>query len=361
MSVRRLAALLAVAILAAGCPRRQAAPGGGGPAGARKPRVTVAAVVKVPLAWTLETVGSVEAREEVPVAAGVPGIAGRVDFREGDDVTPETMLVTIDEERYELEARRARSDLAGAQADFDKATVTWRSRSPLHEQKIISDEELADLKAAVDRAQADKARAEATLGLAEKALRDCRVRPPIAGRINARRVSTGEYLKAETVVATIVDLSELHVRFAVPESDARRVVKGLKAGFVARVAAGEKAEAEIFWVSQVADSRTRTVECKARLAGSPAGLRPGMSGTVRLSLENPEGSLVAPPEAVLPTERGFVAFVLEGGKARERKLVPGIQTPDGRLEVVEGLKEGDTLIVRGAAALRDGQDVEVVK
>lgn len=361
MSTARRALVLA-ALMAAGCRK----PSGGGapqqPGGARRaPRVTVAAVQRVPLSWTVETVGTVEPREEVPVAAGVSGIAGRVEFKEGDPVTPETVLVRIDEEKYALEEKRAVADLARAQADLDHALVVWNQRRPLHEQKYISDEELAEAKAAHDRAVADRARAEAALAIARKALRDSAVRPPIAGKINARGISTGEYVKAETEVARIVDVSELHVRFTVPESESARLMAGLRVGFVARAAEGAKPEAELFWVSQAADPRTRTVACKARLLSPPEALKPGMSGTVSVVLANREGSLVIPAESLLPTERGFIAFVVEGGKAVERRVKPGTQTADGRVEAVEGLKEGDQVVVRGAGALRNGQEVEVVK
>ncbi len=351
------------ALVVAGCRKAEGPPGGGAPAAGprRAPRVTVATATRVPLSWTIEAVGTVEPREEVAVAAGVAGVAGKVGFNEGDDVTPETVLVRIDEERYTLEEKRATADLQRAQADLDHAIVVWNQRKPLHDQKYISDEELADAKAAHDRAQADKARAEVALSIARKALRDCAVRPPIPGRINTKSVSTGEYLKAETEVARIVDLSELRVRFSVPESDAGRLVQGLKVSLEARAAQRTKIEAEVFWVSQIAEEKTRTVQCRARLVAPPAALKPGMSVTVQVTLENREGCLIVPAEALLPTERGFIAFVVEGGKARERKIKPGTQTADGKVEALQGLKEGDAVVLRGAAALRDGQDVEVVK
>ncbi|KAF0240137.1 MAG: RND family efflux transporter MFP [Planctomycetota bacterium] len=344
--------------VSAGCPKAPQ-PAAGGPR--KSPRVTTATVARVPLSWTIQAVGTVEPRDEITVAAGVAGVAGLVSFNEGDDVTPETVLVRVDEEKYTLEKNRAEADLARAQADLDHALVVWHQRKPLHDQKFISDEELAEAKAAHDRAAADKGRAEAALALAQKAQRDCSVRPPIAGRINSKGISTGEYVKAETEVARIVDLSELRVRFAVPESEAGRLAQGLKVTFEARAAQGTKVEAEVFWVSQMAEEKTRTVLCKARLAAPPAALKPGMSGTVSATLENRAGCLVIPAEAMLPTERGFIAYVVEGGKARERKVKPGTQTPDGKVEALEGLKEGDLVVVRGAGALRDGQDVEVVK
>ncbi|MCE9584992.1 MAG: efflux RND transporter periplasmic adaptor subunit [Planctomycetes bacterium] len=358
---RRIATMaLFLVPLFAGCPRREAGPAAPPASSKRAARVTVAKVATTTLSWNVDAVGTVEAKEEVPVAGGVAGVAGKVDFREGDRVTPETILFTIDEEHYRLGAQLATAEFDSAKADFVKATADWKQRDVLHTQKYISDDEWAAAIASRDRAAAQQARAEAVLSIAAKALSDCSVRPPIAGTINSRQISTGEYVKAETVVATIVDLSELRVRFNVPETEAFHVSAKMKIAFATRAAASEQPTGEIFWVSQVADAKTRTVECMARLASVPAGLRPGMSGTVSLVVERREGCIVAPEESVLPTERGFIAFVVVDGKARERKLKLGIQTEDGRMEVREGLKDGETLVVRGAAALKDGQEVTVV-
>ena len=68
---------------------------------------------------------------------------------------------------------------------------------------------------------------------------------------------------------------------------------------------------------------------------------------------------VVPQIAIRPTEKGFVAFVVEGDVARERVLTLGMRTPDGRAEVRAGLRAGDQLVIRGAEALRDGAAVRV--
>jgi multidrug efflux pump subunit AcrA (membrane-fusion protein) len=68
---------------------------------------------------------------------------------------------------------------------------------------------------------------------------------------------------------------------------------------------------------------------------------------------------VVPQMAIRPTERGFVAFVIEGEVARERVLTLGMRTTDGRAEVRAGLQPGDLLVIRGAEALRDGVAVRV--
>ena len=68
-----------------------------------------------------------------------------------------------------------------------------------------------------------------------------------------------------------------------------------------------------------------------------------------------------PQTAVRPSERGFLAFVVEDGRARERVLALGLRTADGRVEVREGLKPGEQLVVRGAEALSDGATVRVAE
>lgn len=353
--MKRLAVILAILSACSKAP-----PAGGAPM-RRSPRVTVTTVVREAVTYDVETVGTLEAQEQVAVAAGVAGVVGSVKFREGDKVSTDTVLCTIDEERYTLEADRARAEKARAAADVDHARSAFDRRKKLHEQKMISDDELAEFKAQLDRAIAEADRATAALALADKAKRDCRVRPPIAGIINSRTISTGEYVKVETMIATIADVSTMHVRFAVPETESARVRAKQTIEFTARVLGGKPQGAEIFWVSQTADPKTRTVECKARMANPDDALKPGFSGIVTLVIEEKPGALVVPAAAVLPTERGFIAFIVDKGKAAERKLTLGLHTRGDKVEVLDGLEEGQTLIVRGAAAVRNGQDVEIVE
>jgi multidrug efflux system membrane fusion protein len=351
-------AVLVVLLAAAGCSKASSGPP---PGAVRKPRVAVAPVARGPVSYEIETVGSFEAEEEVSVAAGVPGIVTKVMFKEGDHVTPDTILCTIDEERYALEEARARADQARAAADRDTARNAYERRIPLQKMGGLTDDEMAEFKAALDRATAEFDRANAALALAAKALKDSSVRSPRAGVINSRNVATGEYAAAGRLIAKLLDISSLYVRFAVPESESARLTKGLKITFTTRIYGEKRFEAEIFWVSQTAEARTRSVECKARVLDPPADLKPGFSGLVKIVLEERGDAILVPASAVRPTERGFVAYVIEEGKARERPLKLGIRTLDDRVEVLAGVNEGETIAVGGVAVLEEGREVEVVK
>ena len=356
---RALPLAIALIAVAAGCSKPSSA--GGAPAAARKPRVTVAPVARAPVSYDIDTVGSFEAEEEVSVAAGVAGIVTQVMFKEGDRVTPDTVLCTIDEERYALEVSQAKAENERATAELEQARIAYDRRLPLVKEGHLTEDEMREFKTSLDRAKADLDRATASLALAEKARKDSFIRPPKAGVINSKNVATGEYAAAGRLIAKLLDVSAIYVRFAVPESESARLVRGMKITFTTRIHGEKPFAAEVFWVSQTADPRTRSVDCKARVVDPPADLKPGFSGLVKVVLEQRGDAILVPSTAVLPTERGFVGYVVEGGKVKERLFKLGIRTIDDKWEILNGLTEGESLVIRGGSVLQDGREVEVVK
>jgi multidrug efflux system membrane fusion protein len=116
--------------------------------------------------------------------------------------------------------------------------------------------------------------------------------------------------------------------------------------------------ATIVHVDETASAVTRMVECLAELPSPDPALRPGYYAVV--SVETRRARAIAVPEGALqPGERGWLAFVVEDGKARARVLTLGLRTRDGLVEVVHGLAEGDAIVVRGGNVLSDGMAVAV--
>src|SRR5205814_9387145 len=112
-------------------------------------------------------------------------------------------------------------------------------------------------------------------------------------------------------------------------------------------------------LSPQANVQTRTVECLALVENRDTMLKPGFFATVRAVVAMHEKAVVVPDSAILPTERGFVAFVVKDGKAVQRSVRPGLFVREGVVEILEGLLPGETLVVTGTAALADGMDVSV--
>jgi membrane fusion protein, multidrug efflux system len=345
-----------------------AAPAGGGRAagGGRRPvqfPVEVQPVAARDVEYTIGAVGSIEAFETVQVTARVAGVVDRVRLVEGQTVTPGAILVEVEPQRYKLAVEAAEATLEktrAAEADA-RAGVDRREKAVAATPGLIPDEEITSWKTRLRTAQADTGEKKAALAQAELNLRDAYVRAPVAGVIETRRVQTGQYVQPGTVLATLIRRDPLLLRFGVPAPEATSLRAGMTARFVLRDDA-EPHEARITHVAQAADpsSRMVTVTAEIRAANRPT-LRPGAFAEVTIPIGSTRAAPVLPQTAVRPTERGFVAFVVEGKVARERLLTLGLRTADGAVEAKSGIKPGEILVVRGAEALRDGAVVQIEK
>jgi membrane fusion protein (multidrug efflux system)/multidrug efflux system membrane fusion protein len=113
-------------------------------------------------------------------------------------------------------------------------------------------------------------------------------------------------------------------------------------------------------VAAVADPTSRMVDVTAEIDDPDrAQLRPGGFAEVSVPVGASTEAPVVPETAVRPSEKGFLAFVVEGGVAKERVVELGLRTEDGMVEIKNGLAVGEQVVVRGAEALRDGASVRV--
>jgi multidrug efflux system membrane fusion protein len=335
---------------------------GGAVRGARAFPVEVAPVATRDLDYAIEAVGGLEAEEEGPVVARVPGVVDKVFFQEADVVTPETVLAEIDTSRFALAAARSRALLARADADLKEALSAYDRRKALREKDPgwVSEEELSSRAASVERAKAALSEAKAALDLAEQDAKDSRVRSPKAGTINVKSVATGQFVERGRPVAQLIDPRRLRLRFRLTEAESVRVKPDSATTFRTRSYAGRDFPAKIYHVSTQADALTRMVDVLAWVDNAEGALKPGFFAEVRVKVASHAGAPVVPEGAVLPTEQGLVAFVVEGKTARQRLPQLGLHTADGMVEVLGGLRPGEMLVVRGAHSLKDGAAVEVV-
>ena len=208
-------------------------------------------------------------------------------------------------------------------------------------------------------AASDVAEKRSALNQAKLNLRDAFVKAPISGVIQTRTVQTGQYVQTGTVLATLVRRDPLLLRFRVPERDAARIKPGQQARFQVREDSREFT-AKVVHVAESADDTSRLVDITANIDDpSDRTLRPGSFAEISVPVASASEAPVIPVSAVRPSERGFLAYVVEGDKAVERILTLGMRSADGRVEVLSGLKGGESLVVRGAEALSNGVAVRL--
>ncbi|HET8646394.1 MAG TPA: efflux RND transporter periplasmic adaptor subunit, partial [Vicinamibacteria bacterium] len=212
----------------------------------------------------------------------------------------------------------------------------------------------------LDKARHEKDLAQQEVAEARQRLAKTRVAAPFSGRITVRRVQPGQAVKPGDELFTLADFEPLVARVFLPE----REVLDLRAGQPVRMALRSRGETRfdgrIRQISPVVDTASGTVKITVEAVAPPPSVRPGAFVTVELLRETRPQALLVPRAAVVRELHEAYVFVALGGVARKRAVRVGLEEGE-RLEVLGGLKAGETVIVSGQGALKDEARVTVVK
>jgi membrane fusion protein, multidrug efflux system len=315
------------------------------------------------VAYTVMAPGSIEAFQQVQITARVPGAVDRVEFVEGQEVKQGDLLVTIETDRYQVAVDQQKAALAKSTATEQaaEAQLARRQQAVVGHPGLVTAEEIAQYQTAVATGKADIATAQQLLRVAEINLRDAHVRAPIAGVIQSRTVQAGQYLQPGAVLGTLLQRDPLILRFGVTEQDAPRLKKGMTANMALRESA-RTYTAKIMLVADAADPTTRLVPVTAEIDDTEHKywLRPGAFCEVNVPIGDARKAIVVPSIAVQPTAAGNTVYVVDDSNvAHLVKVSLGMYTPDGGVEITQGLSVGQLLVVQGFETLSDGAPVKV--
>jgi multidrug efflux system membrane fusion protein len=352
------AALLVLALTGA-CGERPGEPSARGAGGSpnRSIPVRTAAVETRDVAYRVTALGSLEPEEIVQVTAEVEGAVTEVRFHEGARVTRDTALVLVDPDRYRLELERAEANYLRAQSDLRRAEEELQRRERLANAELLATDEVDRYRAASESLDADVAAAKAARDIALQNQRRSEVRAPESGVINTRTVETGTYVRPGAVLATIVDVSRLRLRFKISEGESLRVKEGQDVTFRVAPIGPRDFVGRVYHVGEVADPTTRQVEVLAWVQNT-GELKPGFFAEVSFNAGTKENAVVVPEAAIKASESGFVAYSVEDGKAMRKTIEIGLKTEDGLVEILSGLKGNETVVVEGSDLLENGIAVE---
>jgi multidrug efflux system membrane fusion protein len=361
--LRSLVFVVLGACLVACAKKVDPAPAGGrsrGPKGASFP-VEVMKVDARPHELLISAPGMLDAFERVQVTARVSGVVDKISFAEGQDVKDGQTLALIDSRRYALSVSGAQSALEKAQATAADTEASLKRRQDASEGHpgLIPGEELETYQTKLRTAQADVDQSRESLKLAKLNLEDSNVKAAVAGVIQTRSVETGQYVQAGTVIATLLQRDPLLLRFSVTTAEAPRLKVGTPVDFTLKETQN-KYTAKITLVAGAADTESRLVPITAQVdEAKKFWLRPGSFAQVEVKMTSARQFPMIPQTAARPSERGFLAYVVDGDTAHEKSLELGMHTTDGWVEVHNGLSVGDTLVTRGLEALSEGTKVRI--
>jgi membrane fusion protein, multidrug efflux system len=297
----------------------------------------------------VQAVGSLNASQGVMLRPEVSGRIARLGFAEGQRVKRGQLLLQLDDTLQQAQLKQSE-----AQASIARTNLQ-RSRELLG-QGFVS-------QSAVDQNAAALQVAEAQVALAQAQVQRMKVFAPFDGTAGLKLVDVGDYVKDGADIVNIEDLGSLTVQFALPE----RYIDRLRPGQAVEVALdalpGRTFKGKVQAVDSRVDANGRALQVVAAVANPGALLRPGMFARPRVVFAVREGAVVVPEEALVPVgAKQFLFKIIDGadGKKVSQRLEAkiGIRLP-GKVEILEGVKPGDTLVTAGHTRLMRGDAVPV--
>lgn len=304
---------------------------------------------------SVQLLGEVRPNQQVALYAKVGGYVKALRADIGDRVEAGAVLAELEVPELVADEARTRAELALAELEFRRVQEAFKQAPDLMPRQNVDS---AQAKLAVAKAQQE--RNATLLGFAQ-------IKAPFAGTVSRRAVDKGAFVPAATgggagqaALFVLTDSATVRIQAALPETEAGLVAVGQPVAVLAEAAGAKPFEAKLSRIAGVLDTPSKTMLIEAELANPAGALKPGMYANVKLGIETHQATALLPLTAIVMEKAVATAYVFENGKARRRVLKAGFN--DGaNLEVLDGVKPTEDVLVVGAATLTDGQPVTLAK
>ncbi|MBI2399642.1 MAG: efflux RND transporter periplasmic adaptor subunit [Deltaproteobacteria bacterium] len=315
------------------------------------PPETVTTAIARTESWETEltAVGSVTAVQGVTVGAELVGKVEAIAFEPGTKVKKGDVLIRQDTSSEE-------ALLPGAMAQVKLTKIILERDEKMAAEQIIS------------RTDYDTAVANHELAIAQAAairatIYKKTVRAPFSGRIGIRQVNLGQILREGDPIVTLQTLDPVYIDFTLPQQQLPLLRAGLPVRVTSDALPGLAIKGRVTAVNPLVDAQTRNVQVQATAANPGEKLRPGMFINAAVELPAPQQVLSVPVAAVLYAPYGDSVFVVDDDKKGAKVLRQQFVRLGGKrgdfIAVIDGLKEGETVVSTGVFKLQNGQAVVV--
>lgn len=278
----------------------------------------------------------------------MPDIGGRVvsiNFQEGMHVAKGTLLVQLfnDDLKAQLHKLQAQKDLAEQTEKRQSELIKISGISQLdYDQSVL---------------QVNSFKADIEVIMAQ--LRKTEIVAPFDGVIGLRNVSVGAVVSQSTALATIRQMSPMKLEFSFPGKYISSVKKGTRLKFTVQ-GTDHSYDATVMATEEGIDASTRNLQAKALVSGRTDGLVPGMFANVALILDENPGALMIPTQAIIPDAQNKKVIVSRAGIASFEVVTTGVREATD-IEVVSGIRAGDTIVTTGVQYIKPGSVLKFAK
>lgn len=317
----------------------------GKPVEAVKVPVEVAAASRSAVVAAFQGTSNLVAEAEADVVTKTSGVVLQIMVEEGDKVVAGQVLARLDSDRQRLNMKQSEANLRKLENDFKR-------QQEMIQRKLISQD-------VYDRSRYDLDTQRAAHDIAKLELSYTEIRAPIGGVVSKRNVKVGNLIQLNQPLFKIDDFDPLEAMIDVPEREMRLIKAEQPVQMLVDALPDTVFTGTVARVSPVVDATTGTFRVVAQFKDESGRLRSGMFGRVRVVYDQRADVLVVPRAALVGDDKDAAVFVVENDVAKRRKVQLGY-ADGGKVEITDGLTDGDQVVTLGQAALRDGAKVQVI-
>lgn len=320
---------------------------GAGPAGKggqQKPALVDGIVVSgSSLEENISSIGTLMANEEAELRAEIQGRIAAINFTEGTNVAQGTLLIKLNDSDLKAQLLKLEANLK-----LQKENAARQKK--LFEMNGVSRQQFDEATTLVNSTEADIAFTKAQIEKTE-------IRAPFSGIIGLRNISTGRVVGPNDIIASVQQINPVKLDFSIPEKYSSLVSKGSEVQFTVDNNSAIQT-AKIYAMEPKIDPQTRTVRVRAAAPNAEGKLIPGSFARVMFSISKSDNSILIPTQSVIPVLKGKKVMVVRNGLAVSQMVTTGVRQ-EKEIEILEGLKPGDTVLTTGLMQVRDSMMVQV--
>ncbi len=300
----------------------------------RPPPVVEVMTVSAPTATQMvfQAIGTVRPAESILLRPEVSGRVVSIHFNEGSSVRKGDLLVKLDDALLvaELDAKMATVELA--EAEYRRQLV------------LLKSQQVADID--VERKRAEVAMAKSSLNVLRARIKQTELRAPFDSVTGIRQFSVGEVVQAGQALVNLSSFSPLKVDVKLPEGRAEILRVNQRVDVRLDALPGLNLKGRIYVIEPQLDAGTRALWGRVLLTENDPRIRSGMTASVSIPMKTAAPAIWLPEQALVAQGGKQVVFKVVNGKAKPLPVRSGQRMP-GKVQVLEGVQPGDTIVVSG--------------
>lgn len=293
----------------------------------------------------IDITGTIDANEKVNLISQTAGNITGIYFTEGTRVSKGQLLVKVYNQDLQASLQQIDAQMILARDINNRNKILLQKEAVSKEEYETSLSSLNALKAQADVIRAQISRTE--------------IRAPFAGVIGLRNVSPGGYLSPATSIATLVNIDPAKLTFAVPERYLPIINKGSKVSFTIE-SSRETFNATVYAIEPELDANSRTITVRAKAPNPKNLLTAGSFAKINLTLDQIPKTIMVPTECVIPDLKSSKIYIYKNGIAVARDVKTDLRT-DTKIQIISGLKAGDSIVVSGLIQIRPKSPLKILK